>query len=257
MSNYICGATADIGVERESQEDFVQYKELGNNLLCVIADGTGSVREHSQPATIVVMDIIETFSNIYKKEPEILKEKPEFFLELAMRSANRILGALKMGNEELFYGYAASVTCCYITEDQKLYVAHSGNTRLYLMRNGLLKQLTKDHTKAAELLNEGKIDLGTYHVHPDRLKLTSGLGVVLDPEIQVFRGSLKDQDLLLLTTDGIHYAIQPEAMAEIILRSEDCIPATQNLIDAAKNIIKYPDNMSAILIRKENLSLPK
>lgn len=51
-----------------------------------------------------------------------------------------------------------------------------------------------------------------------------------------------------MTTDGVHYAIQPQAMAEIILKSQDCEMAAYNLVDAAKNIIKYPDNMSAMVL---------
>ena len=45
MSKYICGAVVDIGVERESQEDYVQYREFGDNLFCVVADGATKRRE--------------------------------------------------------------------------------------------------------------------------------------------------------------------------------------------------------------------
>ena len=48
MSKYICGAVVDIGVERESQEDYVQYREFGDNLFCVVADGAGSQKGVSQ-----------------------------------------------------------------------------------------------------------------------------------------------------------------------------------------------------------------
>lgn len=52
MSKYICGAVVDIGVERESQEDYVQYREFGDNLFCVVADGAGSQKGFPQPAVI-------------------------------------------------------------------------------------------------------------------------------------------------------------------------------------------------------------
>lgn len=253
MSKYICGGIADIGAERENQEDFIQFKELDEDtLFCVIADGTGSKKEHLQPAAIVAMEIIEYITDLYTEKKEAFVIDPEYFLKKAMQEAGKILGAFKMGNEELYSGYAASVTCCLLMKDERMYVGHSGNTRLYLIRNGMLKQLTNDHTKAATLLNEGKIDVLTYHVHPDRLKITSGIGVVVNPEIQTFSGKMKENDLILMTTDGVHYAIQPSAIAEIVLNSTDCRSATENLIDAAKNIVKYPDNMSAMLICKQN-----
>ena len=57
-----------------------------------------------------------------------------------------------------------------------------------------------------------------------------------------------------MSTDGVHYAVQPDAMATIILESKDCMEAAKNLIDASKNIIKYPDNMSAMVIYREKKS---
>lgn len=169
----------------------------------------------------------------------------------AMLSANRVLGGFKMGNEERYYGYAASVTCCLFCQDGTFYMGHTGNTRLYILRNSMLTQMTRDQTKAAELLNDGKIDLETYHVHPDRLVITDGLGILLKPHIQTLHGKLKENDIVLMSSDGLHYAIQPDAMAAIILESKDCMEASKNLIDASKNIIKYPDNMSAMVIYRE------
>ena len=110
MSKYICGAVVDIGVERESQEDYVQYREFGDNLFCVVADGAGSQKGFPQPAVIAVSDILETLTEIYEENEELFLQNPEFFIKRAMLSANRVLGGFKMGNEERYYGYAASVT---------------------------------------------------------------------------------------------------------------------------------------------------
>jgi serine/threonine protein phosphatase PrpC len=247
--HYTCGATSDIGVEREAQEDFVQFKELDkDNLLCLIADGTGSRNQHLQPASIVVMDIIENITEMYDEEPDLFLENPQYFLYKAFLNANRILGAFKMGNEEFYSGYASSVTACLFSNNNQLHVVHTGNTRMYIIRGGKMVQMTHDHTKAQELLDDGKIDLETYHVHPDRLKMTSGLGVVLDPEIQRFSTRMKENDIVVLTSDGVHYAMKPDAMTEIILQSADCPNAATNLVDAAKTIVKYPDNMSAMVV---------
>lgn len=251
MNKYVCAGKADIGCERESQEDFIQCKELGaEGLFCIVADGTGSRKEHPQPASMVAMEITNYIYELYQEKPQLLNAEPQYFVEQAIKCANRILGAFKIGNEELFSGYATSITCCLLLKDERMIVGHSGNTRLYLLRNGNLKQLTLDHTKAMKLLNEGTIDIETYHVHPDRLKMTSGIGVIVDPEIQILSGKIKDNDILVMTTDGIHYAIQQHAIADIILKSTDCENAATNLIDAAKNIIKYPDNMSVMIIHK-------
>ena len=172
----------------------------------------------------------------------------DFFLKQALLHANQVLGAYKMGNEETFTGYATSLTVALFTADNKAHIAHVGNTRFYILRNSKIIQLTKDQTKAQELLDAGEIDEQTYYVHPYRLNITDGLGISTLPNISNICVSITDTDLFLMTTDGIHYAIRPENMKELVLSGQDVVPACNNLIDAAKNIIKYPDNMSAIVI---------
>ena len=78
------------------------------------------------------------------------------------------------------------------------------------------------------------------------LHILGGAGV---GGIDTISGKLQEQDLVLMTTDGIHYALRPDAMSEIILNSPpEGTEATNALVNAAKNIVKYPDNMSAMLI---------
>lgn len=249
MKKYSIAATTDIGVSRERQEDYIFFKELDEkNLFCVIADGTGSRPSIPQPASIICLEIGNFIQTMWKNKKKDFCLDPKFYMKLAMLIANKVIGAFKMGNEELYSGFAASVTCCLFTENNQIFIAHCGNTRVYMLRNGVLTQLTKDYTKANELLNMGKITKEEYYVHADRLLITNGIGLVTEPEIQLRAGRIKDDDIILMTTDGVHYAIQPQAMAEIILKSQNCEMAAYNLVDAAKNIIKYPDNMSAMVL---------
>ena len=209
MNKYSIAATTDIGVSRERQEDFIFFKELDEkNIFCVIADGAGSRPSVPQPASIISLEISDFIQMMWKKKKKDFCTDPRFYMKMAMLAANKVIGAFKMGNEELYSGFAASVTCCLFTENNQIFIAHCGNTRVYMLR----------------------------------------IGLVVEPEIQLLAGRIKDSDIILMTTDGVHYAIQPQAMAEIILKSQDCETAAYNLVDAAKNIIKYPDNMSAMLL---------
>lgn len=245
---YAVGFTTDIGIDREKQEDYVTYEELGNDaLLCVVADGTGSRRNYTQPAVIAALETVGYVKYLYSYKKDLFLSDPEFFLRTSMMLSNRVLGAFKMGNEEILSGYGASVTCCLFSNG-RIFLAHAGNTRLYILRGGKLRQLTRDHTKGMELYEQGLISLEDYHQHPDRLNLTSGIGIVADPEIQTLSGKLQKNDLVLMSTDGIHYALRAEAMAELILNSGWVDNASQNLVQAARDVVKYPDNMSAAVI---------
>lgn len=252
-SAFLYGASVDIGSERELQEDFVRVVELdATHLLCIIADGSRSLKDHVQPGPIVASEIESDVKMLFQEQPNLFMDAPDFFLKLAMLHANRILGAFKMGNEELYSGYAASVSCCILTADNHIYLAHSGNTRIYMMRGGKIFPLTQDMTKGADLLAEGVLDEETYYVHPDRLKLTSCLGMVDSPQIQTRRGRFNNNDLILMTTDGIHYAIRPEYIAEFVMQAPPTpVDAAMQLTEAAK-ATKYPDNAACIVVGKKS-----
>lgn len=242
----------DLGVGKVNQEDFINCVELDSEaVLCIIADGTGSIKGYPQPAPLVVTEITEDITGVYKDHRDLFLQEPEYFLSKAMMSANKVLGGFKTGNDELFSGYSASVSCLVILRSggrNRFYLSHCGNTRIYLLRNGRLMPLTEDHTVGAEMLSEGKIDEELYYTLPERLKLTSGVGLLWNPVIQTRSGIFKNTDLFVMTTDGIHYALRPEGIATLILNSEDCSSASKALIDGAKEF-KYPDNMSAIVIQ--------
>ena len=253
MDNFLYGGQSDIGYERENNEDYLGAWELDDTcLLAIIADGTGSKASSLQPASICVSDIYDTIKAVFDHDKELLLNNAELFLKSALDRANRVLGAFKHGNEELYAGFASSVTCVLLWGDGNFAFAHAGNTRLYLIRvnkDGIptIRAITRDHTVAKELLDKGVLNPSQYYTHPDRLSLTSGLGLITSPEIQVFEGNIKENDMLLLTTDGIHYAIKTDAISDLVMQTETCDDASDILIKAAKSL-KYSDNMSAMLI---------
>lgn len=251
--SYLIAGKSDIGYQRESQEDFILYEQLDpDNLFVIIADGTGSSKDHIKPGVQVAVEIRDTIKRVYAK----LKKKdgkngflamPNFFMEEAFLYANRLLGAFKIGDEETYRGYGASVTACLFREDGRWFCCHTGNTRMYLLRDNKIQQVTHDQTKGAELVADGKIDLETYYTSPYRLEITGGLGIVADPIIEKQKGTFRDRDIALFTTDGVHYAVRGEYIEEFVLGAGDVANACDNLIEATKEV-KYPDNAACIVV---------
>ena len=242
------GANSDIGNTRKLQEDYVNYKEFGNDIFAIIADGTGTSDDRIQPAVTIINSMINEISDIKNENDALFNSDPLFFIRRAMLNANSIIGVMKMSNEELYYGYAASVSAIYLKESGEIYYAHSGNTRIYLLRDTKLNILTEDHTVAMQRVNEGELSMDHYYITDDRLKVTSGIGLSTEPVIYVNQGRIKVNDILVLTTDGIHYALTPENMVDVILNSQDVVDASEKLVYASKNFVNYPDNMTAMLI---------
>lgn len=244
---------SDVGYNRELNEDFIHIKEIDvskNIYFAVIADGAGTVSTKFQSASIAALQIEEVIERVYSTTPDALYEYPQAILSEAMHSAGRTLGLFRVIDEEKYAGFASSVTCILIIGN-KMTVAHSGNTRANLFRNKNgnynCLQLTKDQTKGMELVDEGKMTFNDYHLSAERLIITGGLGLSAEPVIQISNVTLKPNDFILLTTDGIHNAIRPDVFFEIIKRSANCDETVKTLVEAAK-IEKYEDNMAAIIL---------
>jgi len=254
-SNYFYGGTSDYGYLREINEDFLTFAVLREDILLgVIADGAGS-RQCGfalQPAVIAATEIVNVVKRLYETNPEILEVYPVEILREAVLSANRIIGVFKVANEDIYSGFGVCISVCMIIGD-RFYIAHSGNTRVYLIRHlpdgaARIIQLTHDQTVAARMVEEGTLSDGEeYYSHPGRYTYTGGLGFFSEPEVQTYSAGLKKGDLLVMTTDGIHYAIRPEFISDIILNCDGWDSASKALIEGAK-MQKMADNMTAAII---------
>ncbi len=255
MPEYYYSGKTDIGCGRTTNEDDINVLQLSNDVVfAVLADGMGSVPSGLQPANIVCTDVCTAVREMYESEDlrASFLDNAEVVLKNIVCNANRVLGAFKKANEELYSGFGSTLTCCLLDDQYRFTLVHTGNSRLYLIRKNKndvvqLRQLTTDHTRVKELYDLGTITEEEMYTHPERCTLTSALGYVAVPTIQTMTAKVKPKDILFLTTDGIHYAVRPEAMLEIIQKSETVPASTENIIYAAKSL-KYNDNMSAITI---------
>ena len=255
-SIYAFGGEYNLGYQRSVNEDFIDAVSLDEKtLFLAVADGAGSLPGELQPAAIAVCETVAVIRRYFQQHKDVLLSIPETVIAEAMQTANRVLNVFHICDEEKYAGFGASLTCCLVDQisgETKMAVASTGNTRLYLLRmqkdrTPALHQLTTDQTKATELLNSGIITPEQYYAHPDRLLLTGALGITAEPVIQTIEDlPLRKDDIVILTSDGIHYAIRPEAMSSIILESGSCADASKSLIEAAK-LEKYPDNMSVVI----------
>ncbi len=129
------------------------------------------------------------------------------------------------------------------------YVAHVGDSRAYLWREGSLTKLTEDHTIAELHLRRGKISRAQYLDSPDRRILYQVLGAGIEVDSDLAEVRLAGGDLLLLTSDGLPRAISDEAIAAAI-KPDDLKGTIQRMFDLAI-AAGAPDNLSAVLLALE------
>ncbi len=153
----------------------------------------------------------------------------------------------KAANEPSLYGMGTTLTATLV-EGRRLHVAHVGDSRAYLLREGSFTQLTRDHTLVAHLIEEGQITKEEAAVHPQRSIITRAIGVDVDIDVDTLTIELQDGDQILLCSDGLTNPLNDEEIRGVLTSGLDSEGAAQRLVDLA-NEHGGPDNITVVLIR--------
>jgi protein phosphatase len=167
----------------------------------------------------------------------------------AIAEANRLVLDHGEANPELS-GMGTTLTAAMIREG-RLHVAHVGDSRAYLLRDGELTQLTSDHTLVEQMVRNGQISRAEAAVHPHRSVLTRAIGVDRTIEVDTLAPvPLQPGDQVLLCSDGLTGPLNETDLAHLLAEHDDGDGAVQALIDAA-NDAGGPDNITVVLLRAD------
>src|SRR5918995_63060 len=134
----------------------------------------------------------------------------------AIAEANSVILDQAAGDPGL-WGMGTTVTAAAVTTGVQLQLAHVGDSRAYLLRDGTLDQVTTDHTVVGELVRRGRLTPAQAAIHPERSILTRAVG--LDPRIPVDTPDpidLHPGDQVLLCSDGLTEAVDDDRIAELL-----------------------------------------
>src|SRR5205807_3980823 len=143
-----------------------------------------------------------------------------------------------------------TLTAAYV-DDSELAIAHVGDSRAYLFRDGSLKRLTQDHSLVDELVRRGKLTEEQAAEHPQRSIITRALGPEPTVEIDTWTYPVRAGDVLLLCSDGLTSMVPEERLEHILASAPDLNAAAQALIDEA-NSAGGRDNITVVLSRIED-----
>ena len=127
-------------------------------------------------------------------------------------------------------------------------IGHVGDSRIYLLRNGKLRQLTKDHSLVQLQLDRGTITAEEARVHPKKNIVLRAVGMELDFSLDMLRGNSFVDDLFLLCSDGLTDMIKDEAISAILVSSCSLVNMAEQLIKSAKNA-GGKDNITVVLCK--------
>jgi serine/threonine protein phosphatase PrpC len=227
-----------VGTERrENQDNHGQVLDSATTGMVVVADGVSGAVAGETASQRAVETTLRTYRALQ-----------------TMRAARRLQRAVQQANIDVYdlavvvpelRGMATTLTAMVIDRGT-LVAAHVGDCRLYLLRRGRIRQLTKDHTVVGDRVRLGLMSEARAQHHPDRSVLTRSVGRELIVAIDRISAPLLQDDRLILCSDGL-YNVLDDLDLEEIARGQPAELACRALIDTA-NARGTPDNLTAAVV---------
>jgi serine/threonine protein phosphatase PrpC len=238
--------------DRKDNEDRVGYTYSKDVLLMVAADGMGGHQQGEVAAEIAVTEITRHF----QQEARNRLRRPSDFLVSSINAAHRSIVSHAVAENLLESPRTTCVAC--IVQAGTAWWAHSGDSRLYVLRGGQLVASTQDHSRVQQMIEAGTITPSMAATHPERNKIYSCLGGVVPPVIGVGREfELKTGDTIVLSTDGFWSQI-PASLIASLLRKQDILGLFPGLLtEAHKRAGGESDNLSVVAMTWEAQDDPR
>jgi serine/threonine protein phosphatase PrpC len=229
----------DTGRQRRENED----NAFARAPVFVVADGMGGARAGEVASKIA----IETFERDLPGDGS-----PEDRLAGCVREANRRIYEVSRSEHE-HAGMGTTLTAAYL-DDSDLAIAHVGDSRAYLFRDGELTRLTRDHSLVQELVQRGKLTEEQASEHPQRSIITRALGPEPDVDVDTRTYPVRPGDVLLLCSDGLNSMLSDEQIAHVLASAGSLREAADELI-AEANEAGGRDNITVVLFRLEDAGI--
>jgi protein phosphatase len=245
------GARSDVGRRHTKNQDcYCVLRELG---LFVVSDGMGG-QVKGEVASAMAVEAVTTHclqtpsgpaTSLFREARANLSTKT-CHLASAVRWANRKIRSAAARNPA-YLGMGATLVAAWL-QGQHLSLVHVGDSRAYLLRAGALKQLTSDHSLAAERARRGFMTKHEAHKSTLQNFLLRALGTDDKVEVDAEDVVLQPGDVLLLCTDGLTHMVTDSEILRTLVTCENAQAATDRLVELA-NAHGGNDNVTAVVLR--------
>jgi serine/threonine protein phosphatase PrpC len=234
----------DVGRRRRHNEDYVSYFEppdpdelARSGRLYIVADGVGGAAAGEVASEYAVKKVLHEY---YQSNEPDLGDR----LQAAIHAANQDLCQHIEQRPDL--GRMGTTLVAAVIRGNTLTIANVGDSRAYLIRDGEIHQLTRDHSLVGQLVREGSITSQEAKHHPKKNVILRSLG--MDPSVSadVFDGQINPGDRLLLCSDGLTRHVEDDEIAKTVIRTQGN-RAVQQLVEMA-NARGGKDNISVMLL---------
>jgi serine/threonine protein phosphatase PrpC len=241
----------DVGVVRDHNEDSA-FMEPSKGFF-IVADGMGG-HAAGEVASAMAVDTVRKSLETARAEIETFKRTPTDagrrglvqLLQNAVLSAHQAV--YQRGQSEQDKAGMGTTLDVVLVAGAEAFVAHVGDSRTYLIREGRSSQITTDHTVAEVLVIEGKLTIEEAQVSPLRTILVNAIGVSADVGVEMAHVTLKRGDRILLCSDGLHDYFPIEDEIALKLSAEQPGSALEDMVELAKTRGGH-DNITGIAVQ--------
>jgi protein phosphatase len=237
---FSCAGRTDVGIVRSGNED--NYLMVPDRALFIVADGMGGHAAGEVASEMAVRIVAQQLGDLAGMN--------------ANQAADRLRHAIREANAAIFErtltehdkrGMGTTATAL-ILRDRQYLIGQVGDSRAYLLRDGQLLQLTKDHSYVQEQVDAGYLSPDEARTHPYSNVITRCVGANDEVSPDTYVGTMHPADLFLLASDGLTGMIDDGRLHEIMKSSQDPQRLVEQLVVEA-NRLGGLDNITAIVVR--------
>jgi protein phosphatase len=248
----VSGGRSDVGQQRANNEDCFRMVQPLN--LFVVSDGMGGEAHGEIASAMAVETVVKTCMG---EETGTMAASTETHPEWSNQT-RLLLSAAHLANRKIYesaeanpqqQGMGATLTAAWINEE-KLSVVHVGDSRVYLLRSGVLQQLTSDHSLVAEQVRRGILTAAEAEHSELQSVLLRALGTQPEIEVDAEEHTLFPGDILLLCSDGLTRMVAEQKISAMLQSESDPGRAAEKLV-AQANENGGGDNVTVVVVHLE------
>lgn len=235
---------SDIGRVRTTNEDAFRFGEYDDGAVwAIVCDGMGGASGGKLASSLAADMVSKKIEKSYNRSMSCVSIE------------NMLLSAITTANVTVFdraavdnsvHGMGTTIVAC-VVKDSVACIAHVGDSRAYIINSDGISQLTRDHSLVQEMLDRGQITKEQFENHPVKNIITRALGVEEDVDIDFNYVDVKENDVILLCSDGLSGLVGNDELLKICHNSE-FDELCNHYIDAANNN-GGRDNITVVAVR--------
>lgn len=234
----------DIGLKRQTNQDsFYAGYITPDVLLCAVCDGMGGANGGSVASRLAVDEFYGSIKQSLEKNPDA---DALAVMSHAVNKANMAVYEKSLSDKELSGMGTTLVSALF--DGQKVYFASVGDSRIYVIKQNVLYQLSHDHSYVQTLVDSGQITESEARVHPNRNIITKAVGINGELECDLFVMDKENMDGVLLCSDGLCGYVEEQSLNEVLKTCSDPGELVVKYVDMALDE-GGADNITAVAVK--------